>query len=158
ASASLSLNSARVSRFASSDDAPPATNSCQRSSRCCESSSTISNSRVGDRRSDDSRSRTSRAQSSLDMFASRHAANSFDERVPRLSLQRENAPSVGSHPVEASTPLPGLLDPRALDPAALLESIEERIEGIDVERKLAAGPRVNQLAELVAVAGPRVEQ
>src|SRR5258706_10725207 len=158
ASASLSLNSASVSRFASSDDAPPSINSCQRSSRCCESSSTISSSRVGDRRSDESRPRTSRAQSSLDMFASRDAADGFDECRPRLPLLHEDAPSVGSHLIEAASPLPGLLDPRASDPAALLQPIEQRIEGIDVEPQLAVGPRVDQLAQLVAVAGPRVEQ
>src|SRR5262249_38037903 len=158
ASASLSLNSASVSRFASSDDAPPAINSCQRSSRCCESSSTISSSRAGDRRSDESRRRTSRAQSSLDMVASRHAADSVDERGPRLPLLGEAAPPVGSHPVEAAAPRAGLLDPGALDPAALLEAIEQRVEGIDVERQLAEGPRVNQLAQLVAVPGSRVEQ
>src|SRR5262249_59884212 len=128
ASASLSLNSASVSRFASSDDAPPSINSCQRSSRCCESSSTISSSRVGDRRSDERRPRTSHAQSSLDMFASRHAADSFDECGPCLPLLRENAPAVYRHLVEAAAPFPGLFDPRTFDPAALLKAIEQRIE------------------------------
>src|SRR5262249_15707367 len=126
--------------------------------RCCESSSTISSSRVGDRRSDERRPRTSRAQSSLDMFASRDAADGFDECGPCLPLLRENAPAVYRHLLETAAPFPGVFDPRILGPAGLLKAIEQRIEGIDVERQLAAGPRVNELAQLVAVAGPRVEQ
>src|SRR5206468_5210121 len=55
-------------------------------------------------------------------------------------------------------PLVRLFYPRALDPPTLLEAIEQRIQGIDVKPELAARPCVNQLAEVIAVPWPRIEQ
>src|SRR5215831_14880205 len=153
---STSLKPASASRVASSGVAPPAINSRQRSSRCCESSSTISASRAGERRSVDSRGRTCWVQSG--MFVSRDALHSFHECRPRLALLGKHAPSFSRDPIEPPPPLLRFLDPRALDPSALLQAIEQRVEGINVECQMAAGARVDQFAQLVAVARPGVKQ
>src|SRR5688572_10939266 len=176
------LNSANANRWASSGDAPPATNSRQRSSRCCESSSTISLSRVGESCRDDKRERTSFAQRALSdassfgvegpalsdallagvegsgMFISRHSPNGLHERGKCFLLQGKHAAPLSGDVVEAAAPLVGLFDPGALDPSTLLEAIEQGIEGINVECQLATRPRVNQPAQVVAVPGARVEQ
>src|SRR5687768_12529525 len=92
------------------------------------------------------------------MFASRDAADGLDECLPRLQLLGEHAATLGGDLVEASAPFVGLFDPGAPDPATLLQAIEQWIQGIDVERQLSVGSRVDQLAELVAVPGARLEQ
>src|SRR6266849_4813586 len=131
-----SPNSASARRVALSADALPAINSRQRSSRCCESSSTMSASRAGDSGSDDSRMRISRAQAALShapfagvegsgMLPSRDAPNGFHECGPRLSLLCQHAPPLGRHLVEPAAPLPGFFDPGTLDPSTLLEAIEQ---------------------------------
>src|SRR5262249_46803017 len=136
--------------------APPAINSRQRSSRCCESSSTISASRPGERRNVDRRGRTCSAQSG--MFVSRNAPHSLDECFPCLLLLSQHASPFRSDPVEAAPALLGLLDPSALDPSALLKSVEQGIKGIDMKCELAAGARMDQFSQLVAVTGPGVKQ
>src|SRR6266542_858000 len=153
---SLPLNSASVPCVASSRDAPPAISSRQRSSRCCESSSTISFSRVGDSRSGDNRGRTCSAQSG--MFVSRDAPHSLYECGPRLLLLCKHTSPFSRDVVEAAAPLVWLLDPGTLDPSTLFEAIEQGIEEIDVECELAAGPCVDQLTQFVTVPGPRVEE
>src|SRR6185503_20085610 len=64
---------------------------------------------------------------------------------------REHLLAVGGDAVIAAPPLPGLLHPASLDEAALLEAIEQRIQRSDVEGEHPAGPRVDQLAQVVAV-------
>src|SRR5262245_15247071 len=142
-----SLKSASATRVASSGDAPPAINSRQRSSRCCESSSTISASRIGESCRDARRGRTCGAQSG--MLISRDPAYRLDERRPGLSLLREHPTSFSRHLVETAAPLVGLLDPGALDPVPLLELIEQRVERVDVELQVSAGSRFNQPAQVV---------
>src|SRR5262245_27524254 len=92
------------------------------------------------------------------MLASGDAAHALDERRPRLSLCGQHAAAFDRHLIEAAAALVGLFDPGALDPATLFESIEQGVERIDVEGQRAAGPGVDQLAQLVAVPRPRVEQ
>src|SRR3989442_14096004 len=150
------MNRGSVNCVASPANAPPAIKSRKRSSRCCESSSTISVSRVGERRSDDNRVHTSRAQSG--MFDSRDAPHGLHECGPRLSLLCKHASPFSRDLVEPATPLGGLFDPGALDPSTLLEAIEQGIERIDVERQLASGSRLDQPAQVVTMPGPRVEQ
>ena len=147
-----------------------------------ESSSTISASRVGERRNDVSRVRTSCAQRAPSdasfvglegpalsdasfagvegsgMFVSRDAAHSLHECGPRLLLLCKHTSPFSGDVVEAAAPFVWFFDPGTLDPSALFEPIEQGIEGIDVERELATGPCVEQLAELVTVPPPRVEQ
>ena len=74
------------------------------------------------------------------------------------SLPRQHAPSLARQLVVAPPPLAGLLDPPAFDPAALLEAIQHRIERRDPEGEGAFGPRLDQLADLVAVARPLLHQ
>ena len=69
---------------------------------------------------------------------SRDAPHGFDECGPRLPLLREHAPPFGGHLVEPAAPLVRLLHPGSLDPSALLEAVEQRIERIDMERELPA--------------------
>src|SRR5687767_10967297 len=92
------------------------------------------------------------------MFASGDTAHGLHERRPRFPLLGKYPAPFSRHLVEPAAPLAGLFDPGALEPSALLEAIEQRIERIDVERQLAVGPCVDQLTQLVAVPGPRVEQ
>src|SRR4029079_11434786 len=117
---------------------------------------TTSCSRPAGSRNDARRRRTSCSQSGMLVLC--HPADRFDERGPCLSLLGKDTPPIRSHGVEAASALSRLLDPPPLDPPALLEPIQERVERIDVERQLAAGPRFNQLAEVVSVPRARVEQ
>src|SRR5688500_3515506 len=98
----------------------------------------MSVSRVGESRIDASRARTCGAQSG--MTVSRHAPHRLDKCGPRLPLLREHAPPRRRDLVEPAAPLVGLLDPRPLDPPTLLEAIQQRIEGINVELQLATRP------------------
>src|SRR3954466_10151798 len=138
---SAPLNCASVRCVASSGDAPPAINSRQRSSRCCENSSTISFSRVGESRSGDNRERTCSAQSG--MFVFRDAPHSLYECGPRLLLLCKHTSAFSRDVVEAAAALVRPFDPGTLDPSTFFEAIEQGIERIDVERELAAGPRVD---------------
>src|SRR6185503_16680769 len=100
-------------------------------------------SRAGGRPSGASRARTSRFHSGI--FLTRDPPHGFHELGPRLSRLREHAPALRRDLVEPAAPLAGLLDPGALDPPTFFEAIEQRIEGVDVELQLAAGPGVDQL-------------
>jgi hypothetical protein len=92
------------------------------------------------------------------MFVSCDALHSVYECGPSLALLSQHAPALGRDFVEAAASLVGLFDPGTLDPTTLLEAIEQGVEGIDVKRDLAAGARVDQFTQLIAVAGSRVEQ
>ena len=72
------------------------------------------------------------------MLVSRHAPHGLHERRPRPSLLSQDASAFRRELVDAAAALVGLLDPRALDPPALLEAIQQGIERIDVELELAA--------------------
>src|SRR5512134_3032346 len=115
----------------------------------------MSASRSGLKLSGASRARTSLCQSC--MVGSRgDPAYGFDECLPCLDLRFEHSVTVGRELVEPASPLAGLLDPGSLDPTSFLEPIQERIQRIDVERQEPAGADVDQLAELVAMAGLRL--
>src|SRR5262249_958249 len=137
-------------------EAPRATSSSSRSSRCCESSSTISSSRAGSRRAFESAARTARFQS--DTLGSGHAVDGGDEVVPDALPLLEDGTALGREAVVAAAALARLLDPAALDEAALLEAIEERVEGGDVEAEDAVGALLDLLVDLVAVAGAAGEE
>ena len=76
-----------------------------------------------------------------------------DEVLPAAALRGEDLAPDRRQPVVAAAALAGLLDPLPLDPAALLEAVEERVERGDVVAQRAAGARLDQLADLVAVPG-----
>src|SRR5688572_14003949 len=114
----------------------------------------MSASRSGLKRKCASRARTSLCQSC--MLRSGDPAHRLDERLPGLELRGQHAAAVGRDLVEPASPLAGFLDPGSLDPPSLLEPIQQRIQRIDVERHEPAGADVDQLAELVTMAGLRL--
>ena len=59
--------------------------------------------------------------------------------------------------VEAAAPLASLFDPSPLQPSALFQAIEQGIERGDVELELSVRALLDQLADFVAVPGPRFE-
>ena len=72
------------------------------------------------------------------MVHSSDKAHRGHERLPGVPLARQHAPALGGEPVEtASSALAGFLDPPSLQPAALLETVEQGIERGDVELQLA---------------------
>src|SRR5215471_10914008 len=92
------------------------------------------------------------------MFVSRDATYGFHECIPGLALLSEHTSSFSRNPVESPASFLGLLDPGTPDPSALLKTVKQWIEGIDVELELAAGTRVDEFAQLIAVPWPRIEQ
>ena len=87
------------------------------------------------------------------MFASRDQPDGLDELVPGLALSRQHTLTCRRQPIEAAPALARLLDPRPLDPAALFEAIEQRIERVEVEHQPPARLRLDELAEFIAVPG-----
>src|SRR6266545_999604 len=128
-----------MARIASSCDEPPARSSSYWSSRCCRSSSL-----------------TSSGQSA--MLHPGDPADGQDEFTPRVALGGEDVGADWGQPVIAAPALPGLLNPAAQNPAALFQSIEQRVEGGDAEFQHAARSRLDQLAEVVAVSRLILEQ
>src|SRR5262245_24811286 len=92
------------------------------------------------------------------MFDSCDAVDRLDELAPRAALRRQHGGAGRRQPVVAAPALAGLLDPAALDPPALFEAIEQRIERRRAESEHAARSRFDQLAEVVAVAGLILDQ
>src|SRR5687767_8632704 len=84
----------------------------------------------------------------------RDAGQRVDELFPARAMAGQHAASFGSDPVKPLAALAGLLHPAPGDEAALLEAVEHRVERGDVELEHAAGPLLDQLADLVAVPGP----
>src|ERR1051325_6610731 len=82
----------------------------------------------------------------------------LDEGPPAPPLCGERLPALRGEPVVAAAALAGLLHPAAGDHAALLEAVEQRVERGDVEAEDAAGAGLDQLPQLVAVAGLVLQQ
>ena len=74
-----------------------------------------------------------------------------DELPPAVALRGENLLPGWREPVVAAATLPRLLHPSATNPAALLQSIKQRIKRSDVEAKRAAGTHLDQLPDVIAV-------
>jgi hypothetical protein len=85
------------------------------------------------------------------MIYSRDETHRVHERPPGIALAGEDATALGSQTVEAAPPLPSFLNPPALQPAALLQPVQERVERRDVELQLSGGSRFNQFADFVAM-------
>ena len=81
-----------------------------------------------------------------------------DEPFPALPLIREHLPSGPGDPVITTPALPGLFDPPPLNPAALLQPVQQRVEGRHCEADGALGLLLDHLAHLVAVTGALVDQ
>src|SRR5262245_30493663 len=86
------------------------------------------------------------------------AVDGVDEIAPGASLRGEHARTRGRQLVEPPPPLTRLLDPAALNPAALFQSIQKGVQRRRAEREDAARARFDQLAQLVAVAGARLDE
>src|SRR5262245_59662208 len=85
-------------------------------------------------------------------FNSRDPADRVGELAPGVALRLQHLLSGRRQPVVAAAALTRPLDPAALDPAALLEAIQQRIQRRDAELQHTARARFDQLAEVVAVA------
>src|SRR5437868_1589581 len=88
----------------------------------------------------------------------RHPVQRTEKVVPHTPLLAQRAPPGGGQFVIPAPPLPGALDPAPFDQAAVLEPIEGGVEGGDVEVDGAVGAAGDQLADLVAVPLPLLEQ
>src|SRR5688572_2477455 len=115
----------------------------------------MSSRRAGSAATPASRARSSGVQSGR-LVASgiarlQDAMDTGHELRPRAALLLQHLLALGGHPVVAPAALPCLLDPAALNPAAMLESIEQRIERRRLEPHGAARTRLDQLRQLVPV-------
>src|SRR5262249_62043945 len=72
----------------------------------------------------------------------------LDDRAPGAALRRKPGGARRRQPVVAAPALAGFFDPAALDPAALFEAVEQRIQRSDTELEGAARPRPDQLAQV----------
>src|SRR5262245_11431603 len=91
------------------------------------------------------------------MIDSGDETHRVDERFPGVALAREHAPAFCRQAIEAAAALTRPLDPPALQPASFLEAIQQRIQRCDVKLQVSSGPRLNELADFVAVAGARLD-
>src|SRR5207237_4409418 len=80
------------------------------------------------------------------------------ELAPAVTLRREHGAPRRREAIETAPPLPGFLHPSTRDPAAVLHSIEQRIERRDVEGEHPLGAGLDHLLELVAVPRLRLEE
>src|SRR5262245_52517616 len=145
---SLVSSASRAARSASASEAPDARFSRYRSSRSSTISSTISRSRCGPRPSGASRRRTSDRHSGT--FRSDNSIDGRDEGVPAAALLGENPPAGGGQAIAAPAAFAGSLDPAALNPAALLEPVEQGIERRDVEADGPARSLLDELGDVVS--------
>src|SRR5215469_17222025 len=141
---------------ASSSDAPLLTARSYSCSRCCESSSTISASRAGDNWSSDRRTLISALKSG--MLNPGDQIDGFDELTPPGPLLRQHVPARGCQAIVAPPALARLFNPAATNPIPFLQSIKQRIKGSDVESNRATRTQLDQLADLVSVAGTIFQQ
>src|SRR5262245_9724613 len=126
-----SSSSVATSRYASFSPTPLLRKSRYRSSRCCASSSVRSDSASGVRRSDSIRLRMRLFQSG--MLDPRHSADCSNEVLPALALRNEYLAACRREAVVAPPALFGLLHPAPRYQPALLQPVQQRIEGGHVE-------------------------
>src|SRR5262245_9442232 len=86
------------------------------------------------------------------MLDSREVANEREELPPLFALRGEDLAAGRRDLVVAAPALSGFFDPTALDPFALFQLVERGVERREVERQRAAGSRLDELRELVAMA------
>src|ERR1041385_8364309 len=92
------------------------------------------------------------------MFETYDAMHGGDKFAPRRSLLlKDDAPGRGKL-VIATTTLAGLLHPLSLDPPALFQSIKQWVERSNIEAQSTLRTGFDQLADLVAVAGTRLDK
>src|SRR5262245_18279553 len=146
---SLLSSAAHAPRSASASAAPAARSSRYRSSRSSTSSSTISFSRCTDSRSGARRRRSSGFQSGT--FCSHNPVDGGDEGLPAAALLGQDAAARRREAITAAAALVRPFDPAALNPAALLEAVEQRIQRRNIEAHRSPGSALDELRDVVAV-------
>src|SRR6476620_1437331 len=101
------------------------------SSKCCESSSTISASRTGDNRNSANRALISTLKSG--MLNSGDQVDRFDELAPAGALLQQHIFARGRQAIVAAPALTCLFNPAAPNPVPFLQSIKQRVKGSDVK-------------------------
>src|SRR3954452_17297298 len=81
-----------------------------------------------------------------------------DELAPLVTLVGQGAASKRRQLVEAAAALAGLLDPLPFHQLLALQTVQQRVEGGHVKLQLVFRLGVDELRELVAVAGAPVEE
>src|SRR5262245_3087670 len=113
-------------------------------------------SRPGSRSSSRTRSRTNARQSRIS--AIHHVVHGLDVELPDGTLIGQNPAARRRQSVETAIALARLFDPATLDPAAVFEPQERRIQRRQRKGQPAARPRLDELADLVAMARPGVDE
>src|ERR1043165_8092077 len=92
------------------------------------------------------------------MFHPRDAIDRLDKPPPGGPPRRKSVLARRSQPVITPTPLACLLHPAPLNPAALLQTVQQRVERRDVEAERAARTLLDQTADVVAVPRALLDQ
>ena len=85
------------------------------------------------------------------MAKTRDLIERIEKFAPHPAAIAEHGAAVRGEPVEPAAPLPRFFDPPSLDPASLLEFVEQGIESGGLELEPAVGALLDQLCDLVAV-------
>src|SRR5262245_4306346 len=85
------------------------------------------------------------------MLDSREFTNELEELSPLFPLGGEDRAAFGRDLVVAAAALAGFLDPSALDPLALFQLVERRVQRGEVEGQRTARSGFDQLRQLVPV-------
>jgi hypothetical protein len=93
-----------------------------------------------------------------DTFASQDLIDGTGEVQPDASLFREHGTSSSGQAVETPSAFSRLLDPAARQEALVLEANQNRIQRSDAEGKTPAGTALDELGQVVAVAGTGFQQ
>src|SRR5688572_16119922 len=115
----------------------------------------ISASRAGSRRKVPRRNAIAGRQSG--MASAGDELHGPNERLPGVALAGEHATAFRGQGVETAPSFTGFLDPLSLQPSALLEAVQQGIERRDVKPHGAVRSLLDQLADLIAVARPRLQ-
>src|SRR6185295_10955172 len=103
-----------------------------------------------------SRTRANSCQSRI--ADAHHVVDGGDVGLPRRALLRQHAPALTREPVETALALARLLDPTALEPPAVLEPEQRRVQRGQREGQPPARPGLDELADLVAVPGSGLDE
>src|SRR5439155_18493783 len=147
-----SASSALARAIAAASPQPSAFAARHASCTCCATSLTTSS--LGKARA---HSRRTSARKS-GMPQPRDADERGDEGVPGRAALGEDAASFGRDVVVTAPPLARFLHPATLDQPPPLEPVQQRIERRGMELEDAVGPLLDQLGDLVPMAGALLEE
>src|SRR5579871_584616 len=104
------------------------------------------------------RSRSRMAASQSGIFDSSNVADSRYKRAPGGAPIGENLPSRGQDAVEAAAALACLFDPIAMNPTAILQPVQKRVQRGNAKTNRAFGAGFDQFRDFVTVAGLRFDE